>query len=508
MSSTLPAKQSDLGGWRCASLFLLLWSCSAPLTTRDTADKEERSFPDGFYWGTATAGFQVDMGCPTWADDVCVDDASDWYDWVTDESIVSSGALHVSGDPVSMGPGMWETLEDDADLMVGDHMTAFRMSIEWSRLFPDGAAEEATSVDALAAHVNVAAVARYHEMFQALRQRGIEPIVTLNHYVLPRWVHDGVDCHNNRNTCTADGWVTRDRIVPLIALYSGFVAREFGGDVDRWYTLNEPYATSLSGYLQPGEDRSAPPGLSLDVDRTLAVMLNQIDGHAAMYDAVKAEDLLDASGDGEVAEVGIVMNFVAIDPVDETNKLDVRAADHMDYLYHRLYLDAFTTGAWDEDLDGVPETTRPELAGRMDVLGVNYYNRVMVIGLPFSVVPEIPIFDIYPQFSWDPYPEGLGRVVARSAEWGVPIVVTENGTPYVADQGEEVLDGHLLGLHEAIEDGVDVRGYLYWSFIDNYEWNHGFNLRFGLYELDTETKTRTPRPLLERYRSIAKRNAL
>jgi beta-glucosidase/6-phospho-beta-glucosidase/beta-galactosidase len=465
-------------------------------------------FPAGFQWGAATAGFQVDMGCPTWSDDVCVDDASDWYDWVTDPSIVGNPSLHVSGEPLSAGPGMWETFEADADRMQADGFNAYRMSIEWSRLFPDGAAESATTVDALTEHADVAAVARYHEMFSALRERGIEPIVTLNHYVLPRWVHDGVACHADPDSCTADGWVTKDRILPLISLYSAWVAREYGGEVDHWYTLNEPYATSLSGYLQPGEDRSSPPGLDFDVDRTIAVMLNQIDGHAVMYDAVKAEDALDADGDGDPARVGIVMNFTAIDPFDPESADDVRAAEHMDYLYHRLYLDAFTTGAWDGDLDGVAETTRPELADRLDVLGINYYNQVKVRGFAFSVVPEIPIFDLFPEFSWEPYPEGLGRVVRRGAEWGVPIVVTENGTPFVEDRGVEVLDGHLEALASAMADGVDVDGYLYWSLVDNYEWNHGFDLRFGLYELDPETKERTARPVLERLRTIVERNSL
>ncbi len=459
-------------------------------------------------WGAATAGFQVDMGCPTWSDEQCLDDASDWYDWVTAPEIVGNPSLHVTGEPLSVGPGMWETFEADADRMQSDGMNAYRMSLEWSRLFPDGAAESATTVDELTAHADPEAVARYHEMFTALRDRGITPVVTLNHYVMPRWVHDGVGCHLDPDGCTADGWVTKERIVPLIALYSAWVGREYGGEVDRWYTLNEPYATTLSGYLQPGEDRSSPPGLDFDVERTIAVMLNQIDGHAAMYDAVKAEDTVDADGDGTAASVGIVMNFTAIDPFDPANEDDVRAAEHMDYLYHRLYLDAFTTGAWDGDLDGVPETTRPELAGRLDELGINYYNQVLVRGFAFSVVPEIPIFDLFPEFSWEPYPEGLGRVIRRGAEWGVPIVVTENGTPFVEDRGVEVLDGHLASMKETLDEGVDVRGYLYWSFVDNYEWNHGFDLRFGLYALDQTTKERTARPVLERFREVMKSNSL
>jgi beta-glucosidase/6-phospho-beta-glucosidase/beta-galactosidase len=325
---------------------------------------------------------------------------------------------------------------------------------------------------------------------------------------MPTWVHDGVAMHHDPDGTQANGWVDADRIVPLIALYAGFVGMEFGGEVDLWYTLNEPYATTLSGYFQPGEDRSSPPGLSFDTDRTIAVMLNQIEGHAAMYDAVHEHDTQDADGDGSPAVVGIVMNMVAIDPSDAENEADQLAAAHMDYLYHALYLDAVTAGAWDADLDGVAETTRPELADRLDVLGVNYYNQVTVLGLPFPIVPDIPIFDMYPEFSWEPYPEGLGRVLERASAWGVPIHVTENGTPFVEERGVEVLDGHLAAVRDAAQAGVDVRGYHYWSFVDNYEWNHGFNLRFGLYELDSDTKGRHPRAVVERYRQIVKQGRL
>ncbi|MCB9674930.1 MAG: glycoside hydrolase family 1 protein [Alphaproteobacteria bacterium] len=470
-------------------LFALLIGC-----TPEEPAPTGRPFPAGFRFGAATAGFQVDMGCPTWSDAECNDTASDWYQWVTDPGIIGTSALYVSGEPVSHGPGMWELFEEDVDRMKADGMTAYRMSIEWSRLFPDGAAESATTVDALAPHANAAAVQRYHAMFAALDAAGIEPVVTINHYVLPLWVHDGVACHDDIDTCPARGWVDRDRIVPLIGLYAGYVAREFGGEVDTWFTLNEPFATTASGYLMPGEDRSSPPGLSFAVPETVAVMRNQIDGHAAMYDAVKAED--------PGSTVGIVMNMVDITPKDPERELDLTAVDHTDYLYHRLYLDAVTTGAWDDDLDGVPDRNRPDLAGRLDVLGINYYNELVVSGLPFAPAQEVPVFDFYPEFSWDPHPEGLGHVIERAQDWGVPVWVTENGTPHVEDQGAEILDGHLASLLDATDAGADVRGYLYWSYVDNYEWNHGFDLKFGLYGLDPDTKARIERPVIGRYREI------
>ena len=117
----------------------------------------ERPFPDGFMWGAATAGFQVDMGCPTWSDAECVDSNSDWYQWVTTDSIIEDDGLFVAGDPVSVGPGMWELFEEDGDRMASDGMNTYRMSLEWSRLFPDGAAESAGSIDDLDEYVNESA---------------------------------------------------------------------------------------------------------------------------------------------------------------------------------------------------------------------------------------------------------------------------------------------------------------------------------------------------------------
>ena len=166
-----------------------------------------------------------------------------------------------------------------------------------------------------------------------------------------------------------------------------------------------------------------------------------------------------------------------------------------------------TTGAWDDDLDGVADRTRDELANRLDTIGINYYNQLEIVGLPMTLIDGLPISDFYLEVTWDPYPAGLGEVVDRAAEYGLPIVVTENGTPWV-EQAAGLLDEHLTALRDSKDRGADVRGYYYWSFVDNYEWNHGMDMRFGLYELNTETKERTARPVLERYRDIIRKNSL
>lgn len=482
---------------------LLALACAPPV------DPPARPFPEGFQWGAATAGFQVDMGCPTRSDADCLDPASDWYQWVTTPEIVDDDSLYVTGEDVRHGPGMWELFEQDVARMKADGHTQYRMSLEWSRLFPTSA-EDATTVEELLARANPDAVRRYHEQLAALADAGIAPLVTVNHYTLPTWVHDGVACHQDPDTCTASGWIDGPRITRLISLFAGFAGAEFGGEVDRWATLNEPFAITLSGYLQPGADRSNPPGLSFDGPRVVASLVHQIEAHAAMTDALRAQDTVDADADGDASSVGIVLNLVAMDPADPTRAADVQAVEHADHLYHRLFLEAVTAGRWDADLDGTFESTRPELADRLDWLGINYYNQMTVASIaPIRPLGDaIPIFDFLPTFTFQvPYTEGLRRVVELAAPYGRPMWITENGTPRV-ELGEEVLVGHLEALWTAVDAGADVRGYLYWSLVDNYEWNHGFDLRFGLYELDIGTKARTARPVLERYRTIVSRNGL
>jgi len=482
----------------------LLFACQDPSPDAQIT----RPFPAGFAWGAATAGFQVDMGCPTWDAATCDDPASDWYQWVTDPSILAEESLFVTGEPVSHGPGMWELFEDDVARMQADGLNTFRMSVEWSRLFP-ASTEDVTTVEGLDARANPAAVARYHEMFAALKDAGIEPYVTVNHYVLPLWVHDGVACHNDPESCEASGWLNGERILPLITTYAGWVGREFGGDVDRWATLNEPFATTAAGYLQPGEDRSAPPGLVLNGPGTVASLENQVLASAQMYDALKANDTTDADGDGVVADVGVVINMIDIVPKDPNKPEDVASAAKADHLYHRLFLDGLATGQWDDDRDGTFDRTRDDLAGRLDWIGVNYYNQVTVQYLGgFQPLGDlVPAFDFYPTFSWDPHPEGLGNVTRIAASYGLPVVITENGTPDTAGS-KDILDGHLASLWSAIDEGANVRGYLYWSWVDNYEWNHGLDLKFGLYELNIDTKERTARPVMERYREVVANGGL
>ena len=470
----------------------------------------DKGFGKGFLFGTATAGFQVDMGCPTLPASECADKNSDWYAFVTDPKMVADSANHLVGqDPAVVGPGEWELYPHDFDLAKDTlHDNAFRMSIEWSRIFPTSTVG-VSGYDALKKIASAQAIAHYHAVFAALKARGLKPLVTLNHYTLPLWIHDGVGCHTDFAHCAPRGWLDHDTIVHEIAKYAGFVAREFGGQVDLWATLNEPFAVLLSGYVEPSAQRTNPPAVFLQSAAAKQVFTSMIDAHAAMYDAVKANDTVDADGDGTAAKVGLVYNMSPVAPADPSSKLDQEAAQNVFYLWNLAFLDAVAKGEYDPTLSNQP-TLKPSLAGRMDFIGINYYVRIVVEGTPEAALPDLsPLSTFNPlSLKTDVYPEGIYDMVKLVHDrYHLPSIITEN-------DGTRVSDGDLQAeisnqvqelewLQKAREDGLGVQGWFYWSLMDNYEWNHGMDMRFGLYAVDPSdpNKTRTPRetvPLVAR----------
>lgn len=486
----------------------LLGACKGkPQDTTDSGPPPEPTFPEDFLWGTSTAGFQVEPGCPTLAPEDCEDRRSDWYQWVTDPGLLADDAVHLSDEPLSDGPGFYELYAEDLARAADElHTGAFRLSLEWSRLFPDEAAEAATTVDELARHADPEAAAFYHAVLAATRAEGLVPMVTLIHYTLPVWLHDGVACHADLATCADRGWLDRDRMLAASALYAGFAAREYGDDVDLWLTLNEPLVAVLSGYVQPGDDRYSPPGV-VDTEAALEAAFNMARGHTAMYDALVAGDGADADGDGNAVQVGFADHLVAVRPYDEHEDRDLRAVEHADQLYNRAFIDAAGFGCFDTDLDGACE----EDTGRqtLDFLGVNYYNKLTVQGLESGLF-GYELLDFVPLEIGTDFPEGFPEVLAIGQSYGLPVYVTENGTAsHEPTAWDTFLRPHLQGLLDAIGQGVDLRGYFYWSLMDNYEWNHGMTeYRFGLYEVDVATKARTLRDLGARYAEVAAANAI
>jgi beta-galactosidase len=466
-------------------------------------------YPDGFWWGTSVSGFQVEMGCPTLPQALCEDRGSDWYAWVTTAELQEDPSTHLSGDPPSAGPGMWELYEQDFDRAKDELSTnALRMSVEWSRIFPHST-EGVEGHQALLEVADRAALAHYRRMLEALRARGLEPLVTLNHYTLPVWIHDAVGCHQNLDRCSPRGWLDSARTVAELTKFSGFIARELGDLVDLWATLNEPLAVVFPGYLMPTPDRTNPPGVFLRQAEAKSALMAMIEAHARMYDAVHQEDRVDADRDGKAAEVGLVHALVPVRAADPSRPLDVVAAQNLQYLYNDVFLRAAIRGELDERLDR-RVTVRDDLGGRMDYLGINYYTRVTVTGTSTAALPELsPLttFDPLSLVAWEDYPRGVYEMAMVAKGYGVPAIVTENGAPDPQESGRAVeqLVQTLSWVRRAQQDGAQVRGYFYWSLLDNYEWNHGMGMRFGLYAVDSAdpSKPRRPRAVAGVYQEIA-----
>ncbi len=480
---------------KAVAALVVLVGCSSK---KDSEKSLTPGFPEDFTWGAAMAGFQVDAGCPDESILDCEDPASDWYQWVTDSDLLADPSTHNSGDPLSLGPGHWELYPEDFTRAQGTlGLSSLRVSLEWSRLFPTDPGPVET-VDELAEHADPQAVAAYHAYFAAMHAAGLRPMVTLNHYTLPLWIHDGKACHEDLDSCEARGWADPDRIVPAIGLYAGFCAREFGEEVDDWATLNEPFAVVLAGYLMPSEERTNPPGIT-NFPLAVEVLFTMAEAHLEMYDAVHANDA--------TARVGAVPNLAAVQPEDPDNPEDVEGAEHFDSVYNRAFLEATVYGRFDRDLDGVAEDVRKR-GGGMDFVGVNYYTRITTRGLTIPLVANHPWTDFYPSVLWEEYSEGIAEVAELAAGYDLPVIITENGTPDMDGAGERFLRPTLASLQGAIDEGVEIEGYYFWSLIDNYEWNHGMNLRFGLFSVDTETKERTLTGVGEAYASIVAHNGL
>ncbi len=489
---------------RWASLaFLPLLACSS-----------ERSFPADFVLGTAVAGFQVDMGCPTLPAEKCEDRRSDWYAYITSTAAIARSQTHLAGDPPSRGPGFYELYAQDLDRAKSIGTNGFRFSIEWSRIFPNSTVgvDDPAALDALA---DPDAMKYYRDLLAALKARGISPLVTLHHYTLPIWMHDGAGCTLDLDRCSPRGWL-EPGIVAEIAKYAGFVGRHFGAEVDHWATLNEPLAVVIPGFLMPTPARTNPPSQLLRYEEGKQAILAMIRAHAAMVDALRANDTVDVDGDGRATFVGVVYPVAPVLPKDPSRALDVRAAENISYIYNDIFLNAVIKGELDEDIDGKGEV-KPELVGRSDYLGLNYYFKVLVKGETSSFLP-----DFSPLLTFDPlaleqgeaYPEGLRTVLGKikSAWPEMPVYITENGWDFASGYGQDKFLAEHLGymLRAMHQDDVDVRGYYWWSLIDNYEWNHGMAMKFGLWAVDPmdPAKPRTPRPVVEAYRAVIEEGGL
>jgi beta-glucosidase len=408
-------------------------------------------FPPDFKWGCATSSHQVEGNNTN----------NDWW-----------------------GAGF----ERDLDFAAQLHNTGHRLSIEWSRIEPQAGVWDTAVID------------RYRYMLAALRRRGIEPMVTLHHFSNPLWVAERA------------GWET-DAIVPWFARYVSKAVDSLKDLCDLWVTLNEPNVYALAGYA-PAPSRLAeyelpasrfPPGKD-SLQLALTVVENMLRGHAAAYQAIHQ---IQAQ-----ARVGVAHNMRVCDPARSGNLLDWFCAANRDRVFNQTLLTGLLTGRYDRPLS-LPHWIRG-LKNTLDFIGLNYYSRDLIrfdrrqaITAFFgssAVDPGAPMSDgDYGEL----YPLGLFRLLKRLARTGKPIFITENGLPDADDnQRPAFLLTHLREVWRAINQNVPVMGYYHWSLVDNFEWAEGWNLRFGLVELNPETQERRLRRSGELYGEICRRSLI
>jgi beta-galactosidase len=479
-----------------------------------------RDFPEGFLWGPAIAAFQSEAG----GRPANVDRRSDWWVWSHDAENIAEE--RVSGDRVERGPGHWRLFRTDARLArrrLGSN--AFRLSIEWSRLFPrsPGGASTPRQLDRL---VNQRAARHYEAELRAIRGLGMTPMVTLNHFTLPTWLHDpiavreafaGVGPDDPLPSVERSGWL-EPRTLREFGRFAAWAAWRYGSLVDLWVTINEPMVMAVNGYVNvPGAFAGwFPPGVYSFPAAVLAVR-NLAKANALAYDAVHRNDAR--------ARVGPVQNMIAFTGPRP-------AVDHAAYVFNRVFLNAAVRGLDDKDVDGRIEAgeRRADLRGRADFIGLNYYFRSRVTGLGAPASATVPLFDFLPtntyahpqnpgappcpttctEFGWEMYPQGFRRALATAGSYGLPVYVTENGiADGDDDQRRSYLLSHLRALRGAMRDGLArVRGYLAWSLVDNFEWAAGYYPRFGFFSYDPDTLARRERPSARLFRRIARTGSL
>ena len=399
-----------------------------------------RRFPDGFWWGTAASAHQVEGG-------------NRWNDWWRFEQEPESIK---NGDRSGAACRHYELFDSDFALAQSDGHNAHRLSFEWSRIEPERG------------RIAADAVAHYHEVLASLSRRGLRPLVTLHHFTNPLWIAD------------RGGWESRDTI-ERFADYARFCAREFGGEVDWWCTVNEPEVYAFRGWSE-----GLWPPRKRDDGAALEVMANLIEAHGRAYRILHQEDRADADGDGRAAVVGFAKHCPQLEPARPWFPLDGLRAHFEDAVFNRSVLEAPVSGEIRLAIPGTRSVRRrvPELEKSLDYVGLNYYTRWMVRATgpePHVARRGAATTDL----GWEIYPRGLEEAVIRVAGTGAPVIVTEHGFADAADAlRPRALVESLLHLERAIERGARVIGYLHWSLIDNFEWADGFGPRFGLYGVD------------------------
>ena len=450
------------------------------------------SFPPGFLWGAATAAYQIEGAV--------AEDGRGASIW---DTFSATPGRTYAGHTGAVATDHYHRLDEDLDLMARMGLGAYRFSVAWPRVQPEGRGP-----------VNQRGLDFYRRLVEGLLERGITPFLTLYHWDLPQALQD------------VGGWPERD----TAGRFADYAARVHDALADRvqfWTTLNEPEVSAFLGHAVGIH----APGIADDA-AALRAAHHLLLGHGLAVQAMRTQ----APGDNRF---GLVVNLSPVRPASG-EEADVTAARLVDALHNRLFLAPATRASYPDEVleafsdNGEEDLVRPGDAGTVgtgvDFLGVNYYFGMQVrsspgtdrrVGLPgLADVERVPVRGERTAMGWPIEPGGLTDILRRVAGEvpGVPLYVTENGVALdeevsadgtVDDRGRiEFLDAHIRAAHDALASGVDLRGYFVWSLLDNFEWAHGYAKRFGLVRVDYDTLARAEKASAHWYREVIARNGL
>ncbi|MFB9991421.1 GH1 family beta-glucosidase [Deinococcus oregonensis] len=441
----------------------------------DQRTPAEGKFPANFLWGVATSAYQIEGATQ--------EDGRGPSIWDTYSRIPGKVLGGESGDVACDHYHRWAS---DLDLVAGLNLNAYRFSVAWPRIMPEGTGR-----------VNAAGLDFYERLVDGALERGLQPHVTLYHWDLPQALQD------------RGGWPHPD-MPEWFTDYALAVYGRLGNRVASYATFNEPWCTAELGYHV---GRHAPGVQDLRASLLASYQIQL--AHGSVIRALRAENTR--------AELGTVLNLYPVDAASGRAE-DLHAAQLIDEKLNRWYLDPifrgrFPAGAVADYAEAMPEIDLQALASAqqpLDFLGVNYYFRQWVSeGGASRAGPPSPDAE-RTAMGWEVYPEGLHRLLTDlHREYQAPkYLITENGAAFddqwnngeVHDEARtRYLQGHLQQLHRAIQDGVPVGGYFAWSLMDNYEWAYGYSKRFGIVHVDYGTQQRTLKDSAKWYRDFVRR---
>jgi len=406
-------------------------------------------FGKDFLWGSATSSHQIEGNCTN----------NNWYQF--ESAVDAQGKPRIlNGQKAGLCCDGWNLYKEDVQLMKALSLNAYRFSVEWSKIEPRQGEFDQAVLD------------HYEKEVDEMLANGIEPMVTLHHFSNPIWFED-------------KGAFLQDDSPEIFTRFVERVVNKLGPKVKFWCTINEPAVYAFLSYF----NAEFPPALN-DAVKTARVLRNMLLSHTAAYNAVKKIR--------PDAQVGLVVHVALYDPPNRWSLVDILIARMLNNNINNSHFEYLVNGRFDFNLPGmVSEKFRGEQKDAFDFIGLNYYTNHFRVFKPFGKEQFVEIMKVPPEkltdMGWAIYPEGMYRSLKLIASYTPkPIYITESGIADAADtRRAKYIEDHLLVINKAIADGMNVKGYLYWSLLDNFEWAHGFEARFGLYHVDFATRKRT-----------------